>query len=75
MGARRLIGFQPQGVKGVASQDDVAAGRVVVLAPDGFMDAATSENVFAGTAMSRRIIQIYGRPLRPGHAVGFARLA
>jgi alkyl sulfatase BDS1-like metallo-beta-lactamase superfamily hydrolase len=55
-----------QGVKGVTSQDDVAAGRVVVLAPDGFMEAATSENVFAGTAMSRRIIFQYGPYLKRG---------
>ena len=55
-----------QGVKGVTSQDDVAAGRVVVLAPEGFMEAATSENVFAGTAMSRRIIYQYAPYLKRG---------
>ena len=55
-----------QGVKGVTTQDDVAAGRVVVLAPEGFMEAATSENVFAGTAMSRRIIFQYGPYLKRG---------
>ena len=27
----------------------------MVIAPEGFMDAAISENVFAGTAMNRRL--------------------
>ena len=34
------------GVKGVITEEDVAAGKVTVLAPDGFLDAAVSENVF-----------------------------
>src|SRR5690242_6776824 len=37
------------GVKGVTTQDDVDAGRVVVLAPAGFMEHAVAENVYAGT--------------------------
>src|SRR5512135_2246126 len=42
------------GVRGVIDEADAASGKVMVIAPSGFMDAAISENVFAGTAMSRR---------------------
>ncbi len=48
------------GVKGVVSQADVDAGRVRVIAPEGFLEAAVAENVFAGTAMSRRATYMYG---------------
>jgi len=42
------------GARGVVDEADVASGKVTVIAPAGFMDHAISENVFAGTAMSRR---------------------
>lgn len=48
------------GVKGVTSDEDVAAGRAAVLAPDGWLDAVVSENVFAGNAMARRASYQYG---------------
>ncbi len=48
------------GVRGVISEDDVKAGRVKVLAPEGFMEEAVSENVYAGNAMSRRAQYMYG---------------
>jgi len=48
------------GVKGVITEEDVAAGNVAVLAPAGFMEAAVSENVFAGNAMNRRFSYQYG---------------
>jgi len=41
------------GVRGVVSDDDLQNG-VKILAPDGFLEHAVSENVFAGTAMNRR---------------------
>lgn len=53
------------GVKGVVTQDEVAAG-VPVFAPDGFLEHAISENVFAGTAMNRRAAYMYGAALPPG---------
>jgi alkyl sulfatase BDS1-like metallo-beta-lactamase superfamily hydrolase len=43
------------GVRGVVDEADVVSGKVMVIAPEGFMDAAISENVYAGTAMSRRL--------------------
>ncbi|GLV61049.1 alkyl sulfatase [Dictyobacter sp. S3.2.2.5] len=48
------------GVKGVVSEDDVETGKVQILAPEDFMAHAVSENVFAGNAMSRRAMYMYG---------------
>ncbi len=48
------------GVKGVISETDVKAGKVKVLAPQGFLESAVSENVYAGNAMGRRAIYMYG---------------
>ena len=42
------------GVRGVADEADVASGKVMVIAPDGFLQEAIAENVFSGNAMSRR---------------------
>jgi len=49
-----------QGVKGVITDEQVAAGEVEVIAPAGFMEHAVSENVYAGTAMQRRAKYMYG---------------
>ena len=54
------------GVQGIVSVDDVRSGKVQVLAPEGFMEAAISENVIAGTAMSRRALYQFGTFLEPG---------
>ncbi|GEL21088.1 beta-lactamase-like protein [Pseudonocardia sulfidoxydans NBRC 16205] len=56
------------GVRGVISGDDVAAGRVPVLAPEGFVEHAVAENVYAGTAMGRRAAYMYGAALPVGPA-------
>lgn len=48
------------GVRGVVDEADVGAGRVRVIAPAGFLDAAVSENVVAGNVMSRRATYMYG---------------
>ena len=54
------------GVKGVTSQEEVSGGNCVILAPDGFMEHAISENVYAGTAMTRRAGYMYGAALDRG---------
>ncbi len=54
------------GVKGVTSEADVAAGKVQVLAPAGFLEAVAGESVMAGTAMSRRAQYQFGPLLPPG---------
>lgn len=41
---------------------------VQILAPEGFMEHAVSENVYAGTAMSRRAVYQMGGTLQPGRA-------
>ena len=56
------------GVKGIISQDDVDSGRVAVIAPEGFIEHAVVENVFAGTAMARRAGYMYGAALEKGPA-------
>jgi alkyl sulfatase BDS1-like metallo-beta-lactamase superfamily hydrolase len=54
------------GVRGVIDEADVKAGRVKVYAPAGFMEHVMSENVFAGTAMSRRAQFQFGSLLPRG---------
>ncbi|MEO6793127.1 MAG: alkyl sulfatase dimerization domain-containing protein [Mycobacterium sp.] len=54
------------GVLGVTSQADVDAGRVAVIAPEGFIEHAVQENVYAGTAMARRAGYMYGTELERG---------
>lgn len=54
------------GVLGVTSQADVEAGKVAVLAPEGFVEHAVQENVYAGTAMLRRGSYMYGPLLARG---------
>ena len=48
------------GVRGVTTAEDVAAGRVRIIAPVDFLEEAVSENVLAGNVMSRRASYMYG---------------
>lgn len=54
------------GIKGVISQENVDAGKVQVIAPEGFMEHAISENVYAGQAMGRRSNYQYGTLIEKG---------
>ncbi|MDY7106188.1 MAG: alkyl sulfatase dimerization domain-containing protein [Actinomycetota bacterium] len=54
------------GVAGVTSEEDVRAGRCRVIAPEGFLAEAVSENLLAGPAMSRRVMYQVGLFLPPG---------
>ncbi|MGB8241882.1 MAG: MBL fold metallo-hydrolase, partial [Azonexus sp.] len=59
------------GVRGVVDEADVRSGKVKIIAPEGFLREAISENVFAGNAMSRRTQYSYAvlLPRDPhGHA-------
>jgi alkyl sulfatase BDS1-like metallo-beta-lactamase superfamily hydrolase len=81
--ARRTLGDKPVraviythshadhfgGVRGVVEEADVTAGRVEIIAPEGFMEYAVSENVIAGNAMGRRAIYQFGATL-PRNAEG-----
>jgi alkyl sulfatase BDS1-like metallo-beta-lactamase superfamily hydrolase len=54
------------GVFGVTSAEDAASGKVEIIAPECFVEHAVSENVYAGTAMSRRAGYMYGAALDRG---------
>ena len=54
------------GVRGVVDDADVKAGKIKILAPERFLEAAISENVTAGTAMGRRSGYWYGLVLPRG---------
>jgi alkyl sulfatase BDS1-like metallo-beta-lactamase superfamily hydrolase len=56
------------GVRGVIDDADVDSGRVAVIAPEGFLEHAVSENVYAGPAMTRRAQYMYGAFLPKGPA-------
>ena len=60
------------GVRGVVDEADVRAGKVPIIAPEGFMEHAVAENVLAGNAMTRRAQYQFGTPLAFGErgAVG-----
>ncbi|HEU5030983.1 MAG TPA: alkyl sulfatase dimerization domain-containing protein [Spirillospora sp.] len=53
------------GVRGVVPQ----GARIPIIAPAGFLEHAVAENVYAGTAMNRRAIFMYGAEL-PRDATG-----
>ncbi|MFI8480740.1 alkyl/aryl-sulfatase [Pseudomonas sp. NPDC078700] len=60
------------GLRSVVDEADVKSGKVPLIVPEGFMEEAVSENVFAGTAMSRRASYMYGNllPKNPQGNVG-----
>ena len=51
------------GVRGIVTDEQVAAGEVRIIAPEGFLEAAVAENVTAGNVMNRRATYMYGRLL------------
>ncbi len=58
------------GALGVISAAEVAARHVPVIAPEGFLEEATSENVMVGAAMGRRSRYQFGKGL-PISPTGF----
>lgn len=48
------------GALGVLTPAEIEERQVPVVAPQGFMEEATSENIIAGTTMSRRSLYMYG---------------
>jgi len=57
------------GVRRVVDETDVRSGRVPIIVPDGFMEHAVAENVYAGNAMNRRLFFQYG-VLTPANPYG-----
>jgi len=54
------------GVRGLVGDDDVRSGKVRLIAPDGFLHEAVSENIVAGPAMGRRAQYQFGPLLATG---------
>jgi len=48
------------GIRGVVDEADVRSGKIPLIAPQGFMEHAVAENVYAGNAMNRRAFLQYG---------------
>jgi alkyl sulfatase BDS1-like metallo-beta-lactamase superfamily hydrolase len=51
------------GVLGITTARDSADRKLPIVAPEGFMDEATSENVMVGTGMARRSMYQFGKNL------------
>lgn len=51
------------GALGVVSAAEVKSRKIPVVAPEGFMEEATSENILMGPAMGRRAMYMYGSRL------------
>lgn len=72
------------GALGVVSAQEVKTRKIPVVAPEGFMEEATSENILMGPAMGRRAMYMYGSRLPKnetglvdnglGKAVAFGKL-
>ncbi len=54
------------GVRGVLGVGQPPEQDVEIIAPDGFMEHASTENVIAGNAMGRRALYQFGSGLTPG---------
>ena len=50
------------GVRGVVPD----GASIPIIAPAGFLEHAVSQNLYAGTAMTRRAVYLYGAELSPG---------
>lgn len=52
------------GIEGIlANMSEAEQKNLRIIAPEGFMEEATSENIIAGIAMGRRAAYMYGRSL------------
>jgi alkyl sulfatase BDS1-like metallo-beta-lactamase superfamily hydrolase len=52
------------GIKGIMQEmSDSEKQQLRIIAPQGFMEEATSENIIAGMAMTRRAMYMYGKRL------------
>ena len=54
------------GVFGILSAEAVNKQKVRIIAPKGFMEESTSENIIAGVGMGRRAAYQFGKHLTPG---------
>ena len=54
------------GVGGIVTPEQVKSQKIRIIAPHGFSEEATSENVLAGGAMGRRALYMFGAIQPPG---------
>jgi len=54
------------GALGLMSMEQANADKLQIVAPVGFIEEATSENILAGPAMTRRALYMYGERLPRG---------
>ncbi|GAB3389685.1 alkyl sulfatase dimerization domain-containing protein [Humibacter soli] len=54
------------GIFGMITQEQVDSGDVQIIVPEGYLEHAIAENVYAGTAMARRSGYMYGAALARG---------
>jgi alkyl sulfatase BDS1-like metallo-beta-lactamase superfamily hydrolase len=53
------------GALGFVQQQQIDSGNVKIVAPEGFLEEASSENIMLGRAMARRAGYQYGQALKP----------
>jgi len=61
-----LINAEDAADPSLSLEEQLASGKVVVLAPEGFLEHAVSENLYCGPAMGRRAQYQYGAIMQPG---------
>jgi len=54
------------GVLGIVSPEEVEERKIPIIAPEFFVDEATSENIIAGVTMARRSLYMFGPRLPRG---------
>ena len=57
------------GILGITTPEEVAQRKIPIIAPEGFMEEATSENVMVGVGMGRRSMYQLGKNL-PRSVIG-----
>lgn len=65
-GIRGLLSEEEVADKNLPIEQQLASGKVPIIVPEGFLEHAVSENVYAGKAMGRRANYQYGVLLEPG---------
>ncbi|QDK45018.1 alkyl/aryl-sulfatase [Bdellovibrio sp. ZAP7] len=56
------------GAAGVITAEDAKSKKIQVIAPEGLVEEAVSENLYAGNAMGRRAIYMYGAGIQNSSA-------
>ena len=55
-------------------EEQLASGKVLILAPEGFLKHAVSENIYCGAAMGRRAQYQYGSIMKAGEKDHMAKI-